>query len=458
LALPEAADMIRFEIILLALVGTVSGKAACVPPSDQQNISIASCGASTSLSDNKAAIDRALLAAATYKTGIFVPPGVFLTSGNHTPPSGVGIYGTGTLKLTGGSNPIVDTAYSGNTISGPTFDLSLCPRGTFCAAIDIDGGSSGTVVSSVTANGRILSYVRNGGSSPTRIVIKDNVLFSVRVGGTGGGAIEINASTHFSVVGNKILPPAGATPSIGAGSDGAGIVVATNSNHGDIIGNDTEWNIGSGIYLLGAEDVTIIGNQCSNNGQSGIGVNSVFTPRPGRLSINSNICTHNRYDGIDINEGSGTQSVYLTILGNYLASNGTPKTGGTGVYLQSVANVAISSNTIVDNGTAGIWVNVSQNVAVTGNIIGNNSKDGPVACSPTVKNIACPGILVSGSSFNTFSGNVSSNNGGSPSQSYGILEADNACDFNTYAGNNGQNNINGSLRILGKHDAQAGNL
>src|SRR5579859_1614148 len=456
--LPKVVDMIRLEIALVALVGAVTVRAACIPPSDQHNISIVSCGASTSSSDNKAPIDNALLSAATYKTGIFVPPGVFLTSGNHTPPSGVGIYGPGTLKLTGGSTPIVDTAHSGNTISGPTFDLSLCPRGTFCAAIDIDGGSSGTVVSGVTTNGRILSYVRNGGTSPTQIAIRDNVLFSVRVGGTGGGAIEINASTHFSVVGNQILPPAGTPPSIGAGSDGAGIVVATNSNHGDVIGNDTEWNVGSGIYLLGAQDVTIIGNQCSNNGQSGIGVNSAFTPRPGRLTINSNICTHNRYDGIDINEGSGTQSVYLTIQGNYLASNGTPKTGGTGVYLQSVANVVISSNTIFDNGTAGIWVNVSQNVAVTGNVVGNNSRNGPSACSPTVKTISCPGILVSGSLFNTFSGNISSNNGGSPSQSYGILEADDACDFNTYTGNNGHDNIKGSLSILGKHDAQAANL
>lgn len=152
----------------------------------------AACGASTSSSDNKSAIDSALAAAARFGTGIFVPPGIFMTSGHHVPAAGVGIYGLGTLKLTAAStNPIIDTNSSGNIICGLSFDLSA---GTAASrtAIDIDGGSSGTIVSSVTTRfGRIQSLVTNGGSP------RSSLEYSRRAAATSTPTLETIPRTTF---------------------------------------------------------------------------------------------------------------------------------------------------------------------------------------------------------------------------------------------------------------------
>jgi parallel beta-helix repeat protein len=450
--------VIRRAFAILLTLAATSSWSACAPSSDLDNISIVFCGASPQSADNKAAIDRALAAAASYGTGIYIPNGVFLTSGKHTPPSKVGVFGRGTLKLISGSDPIIDTANAGNTIQGPTFDLSACPVG--CTAVQIDGGSSQTVVDGITSlHGRIIANVKNGGKAPTQLFITKNILTGVRIGGTSGGSIEINSgTTHFSVVGNQLLPASDAPLTIGAASDGAGIAVATGSSYGEIIGNDTEWNGGNGIYLLNAEYVSIVGNQCSNNGQSGIDVGSHLMPKSSKLSLTANNCSHNRYDGIDVNESAGLNGVYITIQGNTLDSNGSPTTGGTGVYLQSVTHVVISSNTILDNGTAGIWLNSSQSIAVTGNTISNSSRNGGKACGVTLKTYSCPGILIYASSYNIFGGNLADNTEATPTQSYGILEADDNSDYNTFTGNISRNNINGGFGISGRHDTQSGNL
>lgn len=450
--------MTRTAFAILLALGAVSSRATCAPPSDLDNISIVSCGASPQSADNKAAIDGALAAAASFGTGIYIPNGVFLTSGKHILPAKVGVFGQGTLKLISGSDPIIDTANAGNTIHGPTFDLTSCP--VSCTAVQIDGGSSHTVIEGITSlHGRIIANVKNSGKAPTQLAITKNVLTGVRIGGTSGGAIEINSgTTHFSVIGNQVLPPADAPLTIGAASDGAGIAVATGSSYGEISGNDTEWNGGNGIYLLNAEYVSVIGNQCSNNGQSGIDVGSHLIPKSTRLSLTANNCSHNRYDGIDVNESAGLNAIYTAIQGNTLDSNGSPTTGGTGIYLQSVSQVTISSNTILDNGTAGIWLNSSQSIAVTGNTISNSSKNGEKACGVTLKTYSCPGILIYASSHNTFSGNLADNTEATPTQSYGILEADDKSDYNAYSGNSSRNNINGGLGISGRHDTQSGNL
>jgi hypothetical protein len=279
--------------------------AACVLPADHQRpLNIEACGATSDNPDNKKFIDAALAAAVNQFPGIYVPAGVFSTSGNHVPPAGVAVYGSGTLKLAPNSaNPIIDTAYPRNTISGVSFDLSASAAASR-VAIDIDGGSSNTVVSDVTVNyGRIVAYVTNMGARPTQIDIRHNVLTSAIVGGTSGGAIEINSGTsHFSVIGNRVNGNwDGKKPAQLAGN-GAGIAVESSASYGQILENDTYANAGSGIYILSGLFISVAGNNCSANRQSGIGVNSNGDPRPGHLSITANICNQNVFDGIDVNE------------------------------------------------------------------------------------------------------------------------------------------------------------
>ena len=455
---------IELKAVRLGVVGMISTfytgyvQAACIPVSGQPSISIVRCGASVTSQDNKAAIDRALTSASVYGADVTVPAGIFLTSGKHSPPSGVAMTGRGTLKLTGGTGPIVDTTHSDNHIVGIHFDMSRCPLQ--CDAIRINGGSKAIVIDDISSDyGRIVANVSNGGAAPEQITIKDCTLHSVRVGGTSGGALEINSgTTHFVVSGNRILPPAGTAPKIGDASDGAGIAVATSASHGTISGNDSQWNAGNGIFMLSSQFVSIVGNQCSNNGQSGIDVSSAFTPRPSRLTITANICVHNRYDGLDINEAQGDNPLYLSIQGNHLEANGTPQTGGTGIYLQSTSWVTMSANTVLSNGTAGIWLNRSERNVISGNTIISNSSNGANACAPIVKTGACPGVLLYGSSYNTITGNVSANAAGLETQAHGILETDAFSDHNVYTGNITTPNLLGGLTTSGAHDLKSDNF
>jgi parallel beta-helix repeat protein len=423
--------------------------ASCTLPADhQQSISITACGASIGSPDNQTFINAALTAAAGQYPGIYIPPGVYLTSGNHTPPEGVGILGAGTLKLTSVStNPIVDISKANNIVSGVTFDLSGNSSASR-VAVNIDGGSSNSTVTGTTAiNGRIMAYVTNGGAAPVQVTIQNNVLNSPKVGGTSGGGINIDSgTTHFSVAGNRVF-----------GSDGAGISVATSAEFGSITHNDTYSNAGSGIYVISGLYMVITDNNCSSNSQSGIGLNSAVSPRPGRISLIGNTCTNNLFDGMDINEATGTQYIYIEVVGNYLGSNGSPSTGGTGINIDNAANVTVSANTLFSNGTAGLLLNSSQNIAVTGNTFANSSQNGSSACLAAFGVAVCPGVLVYNSKFNSINGNISTNNGGTPSQSYGIQELGSS-DYNAYTGNNTQNNVTGGITVLGAHDVQAGNL
>lgn len=445
------------RIVLIALIVSDGAWATCTLPTDhQQYVNITACGATTASSDNQSSINAALAAASGQFPGIYVPPGIFATSGNHQPPAGVAITGSGTLQLTASSSsPIVDITQSGNTVSGLTFDLSKS-TGTSRVAIDIDGGSVGTVVNGVTTNyGRIIAYVTNGGAAPSQIKIINSTVFSAITGGISGGAIEMNSgASHFSIEGNRVNGNwNGTTP-----GNGIGIAIQSGSNYGAILGNDSYANTGNGIWLHSGQYISVANNNVTGNQQDGIGVNTSTTPLPGRLSITGNIINQNVFDGIDVNESSGTEYIYIEISANYLGSNGSATTGGTGVYIAYAANVVVSGNTMFNNATAGIALNTSQNVAIAGNSVANNSQNGSSACSGAFLVISrCPGILLYNSTYNTVSGNVSTNNGGSSTQSYGIQEIGTS-DYNAYTGNNDQINLTGTLATVGAHDTVAGNL
>jgi parallel beta-helix repeat protein len=443
---------LQISLLFTLLIAYKGECASCTLPADHlQFIDITVCGAKASNSDNKIFIDAALAAAANEYQGIYIPTGEFLTSGNHIPPANVGIFGSGTLKLTSTStNPIIDTAHSGNKVSGISFDLSASGAASR-VAVDIDGGSIGTVVSDVVINhGRIIAYVTNGGSPPTQFAIRNNQLTSGITGGTSGGAIDINSgASHFSVFGNRVNGNWNGKKPIQKPGDGAGISVESSASYGDISQNDSYANTGSGIYILSGSYISVANNNCSENRQSGIGINSNVIPRPGSLSITGNICNQNLYDGIDVNEAGPLKYINISIQGNYLSSNGPPPGGGgTGIVLAYAANVSISSNTIVNNAVAGIWLDSSQNIAVTGNIVSGNSR---------TASERYPGLLLIKSSRNSVSGNIFTNDGGTGRQGFGVEETDSTSDYNIYTGNHAENNSKGAMRLFGVHDIQLGN-
>jgi parallel beta-helix repeat protein len=191
--------------------------------------------------------------------------------------------------------------------------------------------------------------------------------------------------------------------------------VESGASFGRIADNDAYANTGSGIYVLSGQFITVVGNNCSDNRQSGIGINSAVIPHPGRLTITGNVCNENVFDGIDVNEAGSLTPVYASITGNFLGSNGPPPGGGgTGIILAHAANVVIAGNTITNNSVAGIWMDHS--------------------------------------SHNAVSANVFTNYGTPDSQGYGIEERDASSDYNSFVGNTLDGDPARKIQLFGPND------
>jgi parallel beta-helix repeat protein len=397
--------------------------------------------ASASATANKTAIDCAI--AAGYS--LYFPDGVFLTTGNHSPRSNTTWWGTGTLKSSAVSNPLVTASGTTGFTFAISTDCSLQPQGSK-VALQVDGSNDFSIQDGTHAQGAIFIAQTAGCHD---FIICDNKLLSTSAatptdpGNLGIGAININAQCYdFEIRGNEIT-----------GSTASGIAVFNSSYQGVIASNICVSGAGNGIYVNSAQYITIQGNVCRSNGHSGIGLNASDPTNfgyPSYCTITGNVCSNNIADGIDynlVNDGK-QHATWTTISGNVLTNNGTSSTGGTGMYLANADEVTICGNTAVGNHQQGFFLNGCNYCAVTGNSV--------VANGTNAFN-TIDGIYIIGT-FNTISGNNCSNNGSGASQRYGISEAGTGTNYNTIVGNNASNNASGSINTVGGNTIVQGNM
>jgi parallel beta-helix repeat protein len=389
-----------------------------------------------SASVNKAAIDCAISAGYS----LYFPDGVFLTTGNHAPHSHTTWWGTGTLKSAAIANPLV----TASGITAFTFaintDCSL-QTSTYKVAVSVDGSNNFSIQDGMHVQGAIFVAQTTGCHDFT---ICDNKLLSTSLNNnTSAGAININARSYdFEIRGNDINA-----------STGAGIAIYNGSYQAVIANNLCVSSVGNGIFINSAQYITVQGNICRSNGQSGIGLNPNDPANfgyPSYCTITGNVCSNNVYDGIDYNlSGSASQhATWTTISGNVLSNNGTSATGGTGMYLANADEVTICGNTVIGNNLQGLFLNSCNYCTVTGNTVVTNGTNAANTLD---------GIYIIGT-FNTISGNNSTNNGGGANQRYGISEAGSGTNYNNIVGNNVNNNATGGINTVGGNSLVQGNM
>ncbi|MHA1238269.1 MAG: right-handed parallel beta-helix repeat-containing protein [Candidatus Odinarchaeia archaeon] len=132
----------------------------------------------------------------------------------------------------------------------------------------------------------------------------------------------------------------------------------------------------SGVYLNGASDCSITGNNITGN------ANGVSLSSATNNVISENIITGNEQDGVHIGSSSNDNTV----------SNNTMYDNTYGVFVVGASNNVISENNITDNNADGVYL-LSSSI---NNTISNN----------TITNNAWRGLQIYSSHNNTISGNT----------------------------------------------------
>jgi parallel beta-helix repeat protein len=371
----------------------------------------------------------ALVSAIRTGYSLYFCDGHFLTSGNLSPKAGTRWWGTGVLKSSAVSNTLVTISGITNFVFSIDTDLSS-NTASAKQAITIDAATH-----IIVENG----YHQQGGiaiapTSPCSFVkIRGNTLQSTVIGSTSGGAVGINArSTDFEIINNEIT-----------GATGAGIAIYNNSIRGLITGNRCTACTGNGIFIASAQYLVVQGNICSNNQQSGIGLNSNDPTTWGyanNCTVSGNICAGNLYDGVDYNLASDNKQhgAFTAFVGNILSGNGSNGTGGTGIYLANVDEAVVVGNVMAANNQPGIFLNSAYYCTVSAN--------GVVANGSGMASGTAAGITISGS-CNAITGNTSTNNDGAINQNIGINET--GGNNNCIVGNQVANNSTGTINTVG---------
>lgn len=272
---------------------------------------------------------------------------------------------------------------------------------------------------------------------------------------------------------------------------------------------------GAGIFISGAHDTTIKGNQCRYNTGAGIGMNqnAVGTKITGgnhiqyngtqgisnnsasgaanRMEVtNGNVITHNGDQGVYI-DGTGNITYGINVSGNDIESNGQANidirgcedfavmdnysTGTTsqGIILQPSGSVnnnygVVSLNRSVSNGGEGIIVLNGTGLSIIGNKVRANAGSGGINLRGVTnsdisrnqafdqKNIG--GIVLQDNgttycTYNTLQGNICVDDQGTPTQTYGIQETGSS-NYNRFLDNDCRNNVTSQLVVSGANSIQ----
>lgn len=204
--------------------------------------------------------------------------------------------------------------------------------------------------------------------------------------------VEIAGGQHNIVAKNHLLfgpkAPGGATYTDGIYLWGARDVI--------VKGNICRGNYGSGIrmrsggqFTTQVENISIIGNNCSDNLRFGIvGEPAAGNKGPAGVTIIGNICRNNSQEGINIlNSGSMGDSKDIIISNNLCIDNVDD-----GILLAVVTQSIVTENICRNNDDGIVLINADENI-IARNICADNASDGIYVDASSDDNIIADNLL-----------------------------------------------------------------
>jgi len=291
-----------------------------------------------------------------------------------------------------------------------------------------------------------------GTTEAERNVISGNTLYGIYIGGQ-----------YTNVKGNYIGVNKNGTAALPNGFDGIIITEPNNTIGGTEAGagNIISGNTGDGVYILGGNNNTVVGNYLGTdkNGTGALGNGNAGVYIAGGADENTiggatvaarNIISANSHSGVMI-----TGSTQNQVLGNYIGTdvNGTADLGNTyyGVVLFGGAQANIiggtvqgSGNVISGNNASGVAIRETNtnNNHVQGNYIGTTA-DGISDRGNTEHGV----YIGDGAKYNTIGGSIAAARNIISGNDYsGVAVENNGTNGNVISGNTIGLNVQGNLR------------
>jgi parallel beta-helix repeat protein len=233
-------------------------------------------------------------------------------------------------------------------------------------------------------------------------------------------------------------------------------------------GNTLRGNLNQGFWIRNTYASTIDGNTINMPASSlyGIQLKGNSSEDPNLISDQRNIVTgntiegpctygvyiqnHSNYNVITGNTISGSSSHGVYVIStecNTIVNNSILNCTESGVYLDAITSVTVSSNFCKLNGTHGIFA-----IAFDSVITGNTCVDNSVTTSGGAN-----GITISGRGRNIINDNKCSDSRTPKLQGYGLVER-NGTDSNVVTSNQLQSNLLGNLVVMGASSVSANNI
>lgn len=327
--------------------------------------------------DNAAAITARLAdaGASAIVKRVYVPDGVFLTSGSHTLPAGVTLVGPGTIKRTGVSTATLLSCGAGSTVRGVTLDGSAV-----CQYVAQVSGDKVTF-DGASVNDSDLYGIGNNGFSDLNVRgcrFLDNDLYGVIIEGAAarcritGSLVRNLVDGHgffwkSTGTGNTVRPTDGVCANNVVEVQGT-IGIEYWGDRGSITGNVVRCGAGViGISLAICTETTVSGNTVTASDPAasfGIEVaeNSTHCTVTGNTVVGMSV-------GVIVSKGSRTvPSQHITISGNTIR-----KTTSYAVDFEFAERCTVSGNNIDDPLTTGAAIFINNGNANAHHMISGNT-------------------------------------------------------------------------------------
>ena len=277
-----------------------------------------------------------------------------------------GIYGSGSLTITGGENDSL-TAQGGSGANGIYSSGSLTISGGTVTANGGDGDNGIYSSGDVTISGGSTVTAKGGD------------------GGSFGGGSGISSFNRVAISGSTVTANGGDSSSNSGGYGISSLDVAISSGTVTANGGDSkDGSGGNGIYS--SSGVAISGGAVTANGgdsKDGSGGNGIYSSGGVTISSGSTV-TANGGDGEDGSGGRGiTSNGGVTVSGGTVnAKGGSGKNGNGGDGIRSFNPVAISGGTVNANGgnsdysNGGDGIRSLDHVAISGGTVKSNGGSG----------------------------------------------------------------------------------
>ena len=190
----------------------------------------------------------------------------------------------------------------------------------------------------------------------------NNTITGNTVSNSSDNGINLHYSSNNTITGNPV-------------SNGFNCIYLSSSSNNTIADNIVSTGSGSGIRLQGSNNNTIICNTASNNSDNGVqsyhSNNNTITHNVLNNSGNGINVRYSNNNTITDNIVSNNRNAILLNGRNHLISNNTVSNNKRGIYLGGY-NHRLSNNT-VSNNFEGVCLSGSSNNTITHNIVSNNS-------------------------------------------------------------------------------------